>query len=403
MSRLQGLHPDQQAVLQLVLRRRLSYDALADVLGLPAAQVRERALDAVDGLAPDDVPGLELEDRDRIGDLLLGQAGDDAAAATALLGDSDAARGWAARVAAELAPLGGPAVPVPGPPSATDAVPVVGTSAATAPDAADVAASPAAVATGDAIAPATPDAAPVPASTDDDHDGGRGTGAGAVRRAFAALDRSGDGNGAGKGPRGGLLGGRDPRTLGLGVLAAVLVIALALWVGGCFDGGKEDSDAAAPAATTTADANATDAVAQQIVSGLPGQINFTAPSTAEGAYAKVAGVSQPQVVDGTPGLALQAQGFPAMTAKRQYAVWMDGGGQDPVLLGRFADGSDGSRATIDKSGRVNQLLIPFTAIDPSTNKASIVDARKFTRVRITREGSATPTKPGATVLTGKLR
>ena len=81
--------------------------------------------------------------------------------------------------------------------------------------------------------------------------------------------------------------------------------------------------------------------------------------------------------------------------------------QTPLAPGayraRFADGSDGSRATVDKSGRVNQLFIPFTAVDPSTNKPSIVDARKFTRVRVTREGSATPTKPGATVLTGKLR
>ncbi|MGX6449979.1 hypothetical protein ACVU7I_18235, partial [Patulibacter sp. S7RM1-6] len=85
MSRLEGLHPDQRAVLQLVLRRRLSYDGLSAVLGLSAAQVRERALDAVDGLAPDDVPGLELEERDRVGDLLLGQAGDAAAATAALL------------------------------------------------------------------------------------------------------------------------------------------------------------------------------------------------------------------------------------------------------------------------------------------------------------------------------
>ncbi|WP_210493090.1 hypothetical protein [Patulibacter sp. SYSU D01012] len=385
MSRLQALHPDQQAVLQLVLRRRLSYSALADVLGLPAEQVRERALDAVDGLAPDDVPGLELEDRDRIGDLLLGQAGADAAAAEALLRDGDAARGWAARVAAELAPLGGPAVPVP---------PAAGPAPAAAPAGPDVEAD----AGGPDGAPALSDApSPEGEATDDGPDEATAPrGASAVRRAFAALDRDGDGD------RPPTLRGASPRTLGLGALAAVLVIALVLWISGAFDGGDDgDTRAAAPAATTAT--NATDAVAQQIVSGLPGQINFTPPSTAEGAYAKVAGVSQPQVVDGTPGLALQAQGFPAMTSKRQYAVWMDGGGQDPVLLGRFADGRDGSTATIDSSGRISALFIPFTAIDPRTNKASIVDARKFTRVRVTREGSATPKTPGATVLTGKLR
>ncbi|MGX6450121.1 hypothetical protein ACVU7I_18945, partial [Patulibacter sp. S7RM1-6] len=210
---------------------------------------------------------------------------------------------------------------------------------------------------------------------------------------FAALDR-GD-----RVP--GLLRGHRPRSVALAVLAAVVVIAVALWVGGVFDGG-DDSTAAAPAASTTTTA-ATDAAAQQIVSALPGQVNFTPPSNAEGAYAKIQGVSQPQAVDGTPGLAFQATGFPPITSKRQYAVWIDGGGQDPVLLGRFSDGSNGTQAMIDTSGRVSGIFIAFAATDPKTGKASIVDARRFTRVRITRESTAAPTKPGATVLTGKLR
>ncbi|MEV4422793.1 hypothetical protein AB0L40_22865, partial [Patulibacter sp. NPDC049589] len=107
MSRLQELHPDQQAVLQLVLRRRMPYGDLAGLLGLTAEGVRERALDAIDGLAPDDVPGLALEDRDRIADHLLGQDDGEAREATAaLLDDHPPARTWAATVAAELEPLG---------------------------------------------------------------------------------------------------------------------------------------------------------------------------------------------------------------------------------------------------------------------------------------------------------
>lgn len=115
MSRLEELHPDQQAVLQLVLRRKLAYGDVADALGLDAALVRERSLDAVDGIAPDDVPGLEPEDRDRIADYLLGQQSASDRQATRELLDSHApARTWARLVAAGLRPLAGdelPAVP----------------------------------------------------------------------------------------------------------------------------------------------------------------------------------------------------------------------------------------------------------------------------------------------------
>ncbi|WP_320671601.1 hypothetical protein [Patulibacter defluvii] len=115
MSRLEELHPDQQAVLQLVLRRKLAYADVAGALGLDAALVRERSLDAVDGLAPDDVPGLEPEDRDRIADYLLGQQpASDRQATRDLLEQQAPARTWARLVAAELRPLAGdelPAVP----------------------------------------------------------------------------------------------------------------------------------------------------------------------------------------------------------------------------------------------------------------------------------------------------
>src|SRR5690349_7557680 len=124
MARLQELHPDQQAVLRLLLGRRMRYAELGDVLGLPSDRVRERALDAVDGLAPDDVDGLELDDRDRIADYLLGQQDDqDRAATETLIATSAPAREWLGRLTPELSALSADALPIPEPQPAAEPTP----------------------------------------------------------------------------------------------------------------------------------------------------------------------------------------------------------------------------------------------------------------------------------------
>jgi hypothetical protein len=417
MSRLQELHPDQQAVLQLVLRRRMAYADIGATLGLEASQVRERALDAVDGLAPDDVEYLALEDRDRIADLLLGQGSDDERDATrALLRDHSPARTWADRVAAELDPLGGPAEALP----ARDAAPgahatdsdvgsdATGSGAATAThpdvppagaadqqdgpahvddahaDAAHADASPAGDADADArAAGAAAAAAPVAAG-----------GSGDVRQAFAALD-------AGAAPKAGRE--RTPRTRGsrpssralaAGVLALVVAALVIAWVGGVFNG-RDDEDAstanaAAPAQTTT-QASAAQDDARAFLATLPRQINFTAPVGAQAPFAGVKGVAQSTLsqTTGEPVLALTTEGMPKASKTRRYFAWADKSGSDPILIGQLTDARGAE--------------LPFVGVDLKTRQPANVDPTVYNRIRITRQGAAAPTKPGPTVLVGTLR
>jgi hypothetical protein len=352
MSRLQDLHPDQQAVLQLVLRRRMAYADIGSTLGLEASQVRERALDAVDGLAPDDVDGLALEDRDRIADLLLGQGSDDERDATrALLREHAPARTWADRVAAELGPLGGPAEPLPA---------------------------------GDADARAT-EAAAAPVATG---------GSGDVRQAFAALD-AGAAPQAGRErtPRTGLLR-PSGRALAAGALALVVAALVIAWVGGAFNGADDEdastANAAAPAQTTT-EANAAQADAQAFLATLPRQINFTAPVGAQAPFAGVKGVAQSTLsqTTGEPVLALTTEGMPRASKSRRYFAWADKSGSDPILIGQLTDARGAE--------------LPFVGVDLKTRQPASVDPTVYNRIRITRQGAAAPTKPGPTVLVGTLR
>jgi hypothetical protein len=362
MSRLQELHPDQQAVLQLVLRRRMAYADIGATLGLEAAQVRERALDAVDGLAPDDVEGLALEDRDRIADLLLGQGPDDERESTrALVRDHAPARTWADRVAAELGPLGGPAE-----------APVTGDAAPGDPPAADVQAAGAAAA-----------AAPVAAG-----------GSGDVREAFAALDGGATPNARReRAPR---TGGSRPsgRTLAAGALALVVAALVVAWVSGAFNG-KDDGDASAsstapPAATSTA-ANGAQDDAQAFLATLPRQINFTAPVGAQAPFAGVKGVAQSTLsqTTGEPVLALTTEAMPEASKTRRYFAWADKSGDDPILIGQLTDARGAE--------------LPFVGVDLKTRQPANVDPTVYNRIRITRQGAAAPTKPGPTVLVGTLR
>ena len=55
MSKLDGLSPEQRAVLSLVLDARKSYGEAAQILGLSESTVRERAHAAIDALARDPV------------------------------------------------------------------------------------------------------------------------------------------------------------------------------------------------------------------------------------------------------------------------------------------------------------------------------------------------------------
>ena len=115
MPGFDDLAPDQKAVLQLLLKQGKSYDDIAGLLRLDRANVRERALDALDALGTD-VPAtteaLSVERQDEIADhLLLQQTASERATTRDFLEGSARGRAWARGVAAELRPIGGDALP----------------------------------------------------------------------------------------------------------------------------------------------------------------------------------------------------------------------------------------------------------------------------------------------------
>jgi len=112
MSRLEQLSADRRAVLQLLLVQGKSYDEIAGLLRISTEAVRERALNALDELGPEEAPGLTGERQDEIADYLLGQqAASERAATRRFLEGSAAGRAWSRIVASELRPLAGEALP----------------------------------------------------------------------------------------------------------------------------------------------------------------------------------------------------------------------------------------------------------------------------------------------------
>ncbi len=118
MPGFDALAPDQKAVLQLLLKQGKTYDDIAGLLRLDPANVRERALDALDALGADG-PGrqdsggaLSSERQDEVGDhLLLQQTASERAATRQFLESSAPGRAWARTVAGELGPIAGEALP----------------------------------------------------------------------------------------------------------------------------------------------------------------------------------------------------------------------------------------------------------------------------------------------------
>src|SRR5207302_4113619 len=110
MSRLDELPPDQHAALSLLVRQRRTYAEVAAMLAISEHAVHDRAHAALAVLAPGLARTLPPEQRERVGDYLLGQdepgsASEDAA--RALLAGSAPAREWAQALRGELDPLGG--------------------------------------------------------------------------------------------------------------------------------------------------------------------------------------------------------------------------------------------------------------------------------------------------------
>jgi len=113
MSRLDDLPPDQRATLSLLLSNRKSYGEVATLLSIPERAVHDRAHAALAVLAAKQARELTAEQRERVGDYMLGQHSGVAErlAARTFLDGSPQARAWAHALAGELAPLAGENLP----------------------------------------------------------------------------------------------------------------------------------------------------------------------------------------------------------------------------------------------------------------------------------------------------
>jgi hypothetical protein len=106
MATLDQLSAEQRAIVELVLQQGKTYDELAELLGMPAARVRELARQSLIELAPVSVQAVEDDWRGQLADYVLGQqSGTEAAATKGHLRRSEAARSWTRSLLDSLAGL----------------------------------------------------------------------------------------------------------------------------------------------------------------------------------------------------------------------------------------------------------------------------------------------------------
>ena len=108
MATFDQLSAEQRAILELVLQRGQSYDALAGMLSMKEERVRELAHDALVHLAPVTAPKVEDDWRGQIADYILGQqSGPESTATRGHLRRSEQARAWAGSLLDSLETLYG--------------------------------------------------------------------------------------------------------------------------------------------------------------------------------------------------------------------------------------------------------------------------------------------------------
>jgi hypothetical protein len=112
MTKLDDLPPDQKAALSLLLREGSSFASLATALSISEQAVHDRAHAALAVLAPGLARELSPEEREQVGQFMLGAQDEDQRAATRRhLERSQTARAWASALAGELSPLGADQLP----------------------------------------------------------------------------------------------------------------------------------------------------------------------------------------------------------------------------------------------------------------------------------------------------
>lgn len=95
MATFDQLPADQRAIIELLLKRRRSYDSLSDMLDMPTTRVRDLAREALTELAPYTAERVDPDWRAQIADYALNQqSGPESAATQGHLKRSEPARAW---------------------------------------------------------------------------------------------------------------------------------------------------------------------------------------------------------------------------------------------------------------------------------------------------------------------
>jgi hypothetical protein len=297
MASIDGLPPDQRAVLELVLRRGRTYDEIAELLSIDRAGVRERALAALDALGPQ--TGVPAERRALITDYLLGalptRVADDV---RDHIGDSPSERAWARVVASELGSIASDPLPE---------IPVESASRSEAPQA---------------------PAAAKPA---------RGAREPRPRREPRARTKP---------PR----EPRSSRTGGAMLLAAgaVVVVAVVLVLVLSGGGSKKPTAAAARSSTSTsASTTPSTSTTSKTSTKVVAQINLKPPAGGT----KPVGIAEVLQEKGKTGIAIVAQGLTPNTKKppNAYAVWLYNSPSDSHILG-FVNPGVGTNGRLQTAG-----------------------------------------------------
>jgi hypothetical protein len=364
MSSLERLPPDQRAVLALVLQRGRSYDDIASLLAIDRAAVRDRALAALDALAPSE-PQLPAERRALITDYLLGQLPDKVRDQTReRLGSSPSERAWARVLASELAPMSRTPIPeIPSGPVAATPEPVAASEPTA--DEAQLALGRPELAddqppTARAATPSLGAKAPTGAQ------GGAQTpsapsGSGVPPPVPAARARSRGGGGV---------------LLAIAAVILVVVVVIIIVTNSGSSNKKTATGSSTPTTTSTTTGTSTTAKTPHVIA----QINLRPTSTGS----KAAGIAEIVTEGKVTGVIVAADHLAPNTTHNAYAVWLSNPGGGPSkLLGYVSP-------AVTKNG------------DLKTSGPLPSNVSSYKEILVTLETTTDTKTPGPTVLEGPV-
>ena len=346
MSPISDLPADRQAVLSLLVKQRRTYAQVAAMLKIEPEAVRTRALDAVGTLGGPAPSGISDQERDQIADYLLGQLDESARIETlALLLDTAPGRAWARRVADELAPIAGDALPaVPDDPDEPSATTTWAEEADDEPD----------------------DEAYEDADEDADEPGAASAPPRAVRKPRAPSTADQERSTSGRG------------VAVLAAAAALIVAAIVVVIVNSGSSSLPTGPIPASAATATASSTTTTAAGTGSTgtTGVSNEIALKATAAGGRASAAVAVVN----ASSGPELAFTAKNLTTPPAGGEYVLWLYNSASQFHALGVVPSPTNGT---------VNPVAVAL----PS-------DAGSYQGVVVTVESGNRPTKPGTIVLEG---